>query len=64
MFPQDRKVLDEPVVVEYTARGKRVCKVCVNSYEARSFYRYKFLAGKDPAIVRCVPSVDVTRSKT
>jgi hypothetical protein len=51
MFPMQRKVLNEPVTVEYDCRGRRVTKVLPNSYAARAFYKQKHNAGKRPAVV-------------
>lgn len=39
-----------PVAVEYTSRGRRVCKTFADAYEARRFYGAKLRAGRDPAV--------------
>ena len=51
MFPMNRKVLNEPVTVEYDSRGQRVRKTLPNSFKARSFYAAKLKAGHNPAVV-------------
>lgn len=51
MFPMQRKVLQEPVTVEYDCRGKRVQRVLPTSYAARSFFQRMFKAGRNPAII-------------
>lgn len=52
MFPMQRKVLDNPVVVEYDCGKHRRRKVCHNAFAARSFYAQKFKAGKNPSIIK------------
>lgn len=51
MFPMNRKVLQQPVTVEYDCRGKRVRKTLPTAYAARQFYAAKHKAGKRPAVV-------------
>lgn len=51
MFPMNRKVLNEPVTVEYDSRGQRVRKVLPNAITARRFYAAKLKAGHNPAVV-------------
>lgn len=51
MFPMNRKVLHEPVTVEYDSRGERVQKTLPNSFKARSFFASKVKAGKNPSII-------------
>ena len=52
MFPMNRKVLREPVTIEYDSRGQRVRKTLPDSIAARRFYAAKFKAGRNPAVVR------------
>lgn len=51
MFPMDRKVLQQPVTVEYTARGVRVRKELPDAYAGRLFYARKLREGRNPRIV-------------
>ena len=51
MFPMNRKVLEQPVTVEYDSRGKRVCKTLPNSFKARAFYGRMYREGRNPAVV-------------
>jgi len=51
MFPMNRRVLHQPITVEYTSRGKRVEKTLPDSWSARRFYAAKDRAGKHPVVV-------------
>jgi len=52
MFPQDRKVLNTPVVIEYDSRGKRVRKTLPDAWAARRFYARKLREGKRPRFIQ------------
>ena len=51
MFPMNRKVLQDPVVLEYDYRGKRTRKEFGSSFKARSAYRRLYNQGRNPAVV-------------
>jgi hypothetical protein len=52
MFPMNRKVLSEnPVTLEYTARGQRVRREYPNSYAARRAYARLDREGREPRVV-------------
>lgn len=50
MFPMDRKVLQQPVTIEFDSRGRRVRKTLPNAFKARQFYAAKYRAGKNPSV--------------
>lgn len=52
MFPMNRRVLANPIKVEYDSRGRRTVKELPNAFKARSFYTAKFKLGKNPRIVK------------
>ena len=52
MFPMDHKVVEQPVTIEYTARGKRVRKTLPDSWTARRFYALKLRDGKRPRFIQ------------
>lgn len=43
----------EPVVIEYDSRGRRVTKTFTNAYEARRFWISKDRQGRNPHVVKC-----------
>jgi hypothetical protein len=45
----DRK--PTPVIVEYTARGRRVRRLFPDAHQARRFYRQKMKAGAAPRVL-------------
>lgn len=51
MFPMNRKALLSPVVVEYTSRGKRVCREFPDAFSARRAYRRLDREGRRPKVV-------------
>lgn len=51
MFPMNRKALLSPVVVEYTSRGKRVCREFPDAFSARRAYARLDCEGRKPVVV-------------
>lgn len=60
MFPMNRKVLEQPVTIEYDCKckayckhpTKRIAKQLDNAFKARSFYAAMFKANRNPKVVK------------
>jgi hypothetical protein len=50
--PSRFQIPNDPVVIEYDSRGKRVTKTFSSAYAARRFWMEKDKAGKNPKVIK------------
>jgi hypothetical protein len=52
MLSMDRKILEQPVTIEYIAHGQRIQKTLQNAHAAKAFYVAKAKQGRQPAVIK------------